>query len=161
MTHKHEGALCAKETGVSKITVAAAVGTTATGAAAANKALPIIGFNIEGGDAAAEGCWRSDRTGKTKSGKTYPLEVEQMTGCGSTYETRKAGGATPKPVDNFTPVAGGAKTNTIAEVWKNNFPSEFKPFELSKTYAATDVYHLVAERRLFYSSAEDCARMEP
>jgi len=84
-----------------------------------------------------------------------------MKGCGSTYETRKAGGAVPTSKDNFTPVAGAAKTNSIKEVWTNNFSADLKPFEFRTTYPATDVYHLVAERRLFYSSDADCARMEP
>lgn len=85
-----------------------------------------------------------------------------MSGCGSTYETRKAGLPVPTSKDNFTPVAGAAKTNSIKEVWANNFSVDLKPFEFRTTYVApTDVYHLVAERRLFYSSDADCARMEP
>jgi hypothetical protein len=54
---KFEGVLCATEAGVEKVTVNAAITATATGLPAANKALPIIGFRIEGGDAHPEGCW--------------------------------------------------------------------------------------------------------
>lgn len=84
-----------------------------------------------------------------------------MEGCGSTYQTRKGGVAVPTALDNFTPVAAAAATNTIKEVWTNNFPVDLKPVGFRTTYPSSDVYHLVAERRLFYSSAVDCARMEP
>jgi len=77
------------------------------------------------------------------------------------------GAAAPTKDDNFTPVTDAvAKTNPIGEVWKSNFPAEmltkdYIPFGLDTAYAPTDVYHLVAERRLYYSSDADCKRMEP
>jgi hypothetical protein len=90
-----------------------------------------------------------------------------MNGCGLTYGERHAGGAHPSALDNYAPVTDAvAKTNTIEEVWKTNFPSELiaantAPYQFRTAYTNTDAYHLVAERRLFYSSDADCARMEP
>lgn len=140
--------------------------SVATGAAADNHALPIIGFRIEGGAAAAVGCWLSDRTGPSASKKAYPLEVQQMGDCGDDYKTRKAGPPAPTVNDNFTPVAGLAGSNTMKEVWDTNFPAELTdvdtaPYKFNTTYPATDKYWLVAERKLFYGSHANCTKMEP
>lgn len=96
-----------------------------------------------------------------------------MTGCGTTYEFRKGEKVTGKATDaakenlvNYTDMPKDA-TNKIPEVWDKNFPTEYMngltvdKDQLISTYDKDDVYHLIAERRLFYSSADDCKRMEP
>lgn len=89
-----------------------------------------------------------------------------MKGCDENFSARKAGVAVPKPEDNFTPVAGVAGSNKMKDVRANNFPADLTeadtaPYKFNTTYPSTDVYWLVAERRLFYGSHANCTKMEP